>query len=143
MDLTLDYSFAIQLATFIILWIGLKRLLFDPVLQVLDERAKRTVAAQAEAERMIASADAAREAYERSIHELRVEMAHEAATARAAAQDEYQRTLAEARAAATEELVAMRAAVAAQVETARRQLAEHADTVAAEMLERVTRSGCA
>lgn len=141
MDLTLNYSFAIQLATFVILWIGLKRLLFDPVLQVLDARVERTVAAQAEAERMIASAEAAREAYEQSIHDLRVEMAHEAAAARTAAQDEYQRALAEARMAATEELMVMRAAVAAQVETARRSLAAQADAVAAEMLERVTRRG--
>ena len=137
MDLTLNYSFAIQIATFIVLFIGLKRLLFDPVLQVLEARERRTTTAQAEAAQMIASAEATRQAYKQAVHDLRVEIAQEAAVARAAAQAQYQRALGEARAAATEEMVAMRAAVAAQVEAARRSLAAQADAVATEMLDRV------
>lgn len=137
MDLSLDSSFLIQIVLFVILWFGLKRLLFDPVFDVLDERRTRTVAAQEEAESLIAAAENARAEYEESLHRKRVEMAHETSAARTAAQEESQRALADARAAAQEEISRLREQVNAQVEQARRGLSAQAEAIAAQMLDRV------
>jgi F-type H+-transporting ATPase subunit b len=137
LDLTPNYSFFIQLITFVVLWQGLKRLVFEPFLRVLDEREKRTVAAKAEAERLLVEVERTRSEYEQSLHRLRVEMAQEAASARNAAQEEGQRALAAARAAANEEMMRMRTQVAAQVDAARSSLATQAEAIAQEMLARV------
>lgn len=137
MDLTPNYSFFIQIITFIILWQGLKRLVFEPFLKVLDARDTRTVAAQADAVRLIAEAEKARQDYELSLHRMRVEMAREAAAARNAAQEEGQRALAAARASANEEMMRMRAQVSAQVEAARQTLSAQAASLAEQMLQRV------
>jgi F-type H+-transporting ATPase subunit b len=141
MDLSIDLSFLVQLILFGILWFGLKKLVFDPVLDVLDERRKRTVAAQEEAERLIRAAETARAEYEQSLHTKRIEMAQETSAARTAALEESQRALANARAAAQEEISRLRALVNAQVEDARRGLATQADAIAAQMLDQVARGG--
>jgi len=138
MDLTPNYSFFIQIITFVILWQGLKRLVFDPYLQLLDQRDRRTVTAQAEAEKLVAEAEKVRLDYEQSLQKMRVQMAQEAAAARNVAQEEGQRALAAARTAANEEMLRMRAQVAAQVEAARQSLSAQAASIAEEMLQRVT-----
>jgi F-type H+-transporting ATPase subunit b len=137
MDLTPNYSFFVQIITFVVLWQGLKRLVFDPFLRVLDARQERTVAAQADAERLLAEAEKARDEYGQKLRKMRAEMAAEATAARSAAQEEGQRALASARAAANEEMVRMRAQVAAQIQAARANLAAQADSIAQEMLGRV------
>ena len=138
MDLTPNYSFFIQIITFVILWQGLKRLVFDPYLQLLDQRDRRTVTAQAEAEKLVAEAEKVRLDYEQSLQKMRVQMAQEAAAARNVAQEEGQRALAAARTSANEEMLRMRAQVAAQVEAARQSLSAQAASIAEEMLQRVT-----
>ena len=137
MDLSPNYSFFIQIITFVILWQGLKRLVFDPFLKVLDARDERTVAAQADAERLLADVERARGEYEQSLHQMRVEMAQEASAARNAAQEEGQRALAAARASANEEMLRMREQVAAQIAAARTSLSAQAQSIAQEMLARV------
>jgi F-type H+-transporting ATPase subunit b len=141
MDLSIDLSFLAQLVLFCLLWFGLKRLVFDPVLEVLDERKRRTVAAQAEAERLVSAAELARAEYDRSLHEMRLEMAQETSAARNAAQEESQRALAKARAAAQDEISQLRSQVSAQVDEARRGLVAQAEAIAGQMLDRVARGG--
>lgn len=138
MQLVPDYTLVIQIIAFVVLWVGLKRLVFEPMMDALDARNDRTVAVRAEAERLLAAAQEAQHDYEKSLHDLRVRMAQEAARARSAAQEEGARALAEAREAANEELRKMRAQVAAQIEDARRSLTAQADEIAREMLGRVT-----
>jgi F-type H+-transporting ATPase subunit b len=141
MDLSIDFSFLAQIVLFAILWFGLKKLVFDPVLVVLDERKKRTVSAQAEAERLVSAAEDARSEYDRSLHEMRLQLAQETGAARNAAQAESQRALAAARTAAQDEISKLRAQVAAQVDEARQGLAAQAEAVAVQMLDRVARGG--
>lgn len=137
MDLTPNYSFFIQIITFVVLWQGLKRLVFDPFLEVLDARDRRTVAAQADAERLLAAAEKTRQDYELSLQKMRLQMAQDAARARNAAQEEGQRALAAARAAANQEMMRLRAQVSSQVEAARSALSAQAATIAEQMIERV------
>ena len=138
MNLTPDYSIVVQVAIFLLVFVGLRRLVFDPMQRVLAERDRRTVQAVQAAEATIATAHADRARYDEAVHQRRVEMAREAEAARHAAIEASNREVAEARAAIARELAGHRAAVAAQVEAARRALGAQADGIAAEMLQRVT-----
>ena len=137
MDLTPNSSFFIQIITFVILWQGLKRLVFDPFLAVLDARSARTVAAEADAERLRADVERSRADYEASLQKMRVTMAQESSAARNAAQEEGQRALATARAQANDEMSRLRSQVAAQISSARSTLGAQARSIAEEMLGRV------
>jgi F-type H+-transporting ATPase subunit b len=137
MQLTPDFSIFIQIAIFVVVWLGLKQLVFGPMQQVLAERDRRTVQAQHDAEALVASAHMDRARYDDAVHERRLAMAQEAEAARRAAIEESNRTITAARAAIARELAAQRAAVAAQVENARRTLGGEANGIAAEMLQRV------
>jgi F-type H+-transporting ATPase subunit b len=139
MELLPDYTILIQIVAFIVLWSVLKRLVFDPIMDVLDARNERTVAARAHAEQLLAAAESARSEYEQSLLRTRARMAQEAGAARNAAQEEANRALNETREAANEELRHMRAEVQGQIEAARRTLATQADALAEEMVGRVTK----
>jgi len=138
MQLQPDYSLLVQVVFFVILWMGLKRLLFDPVLQMLDARHERTVGTQQHAAQVTAAAETAREDCHQAVHEARQKLAQEAAEARKAAQEEHARALAAARAEAAEEVSQFRAALADQVAQARGTLSAEARTIAGQMLDRVT-----
>src|SRR5262249_23708046 len=95
------------------------------------------VAAQADAERLLADVERKRVEYDESLQKMRATMAQEAAAARNAAQEEGQRALATARAEANAEMGRLRADVAAQIAAARSTVAGAARSIAEEMLARV------
>ena len=113
MELFPDKTVFVQIVAFIILWAVLKRLVFEPIMDALDARNGRTVAARAQAEQLLAAAEAARGEYEQSLHaHARPHGARK--RARLAPQRRKKRTgaLHETREAANEELRRMRADVA-------------------------------
>lgn len=139
MQLYPNASILVQIAIFVVVWIGLRRLAFEPMQQALDERDRRTVRAERSAVAMVTAAEADRARYEQAVHERRLQMAQEAERARHAAIEESNRQIGAARAAIARDLATQRAAVAAQVDVARRTLAAEADAIAAQMLQGVTR----
>jgi F0F1-type ATP synthase membrane subunit b/b' len=139
MQLYPNASILVQIAIFVVVWMGLRRLAFEPMQRALDERERRTVHAERAAEAMVAAAQADRAQYEQAVHERRSQMAQAAERARHAAIEESNRQIAAARTAIGRDLAAQRATVAAQVDVARRQLATEADAIAAQMLLGVTR----
>ena len=139
MKLYPDLSLFIQVAIFLIVWLGLRRFAFAPMQEALDERHRRTVEAEHSAEAMVAAAHADRARYEEAVRERRLEMAQEAERARHSAIEDSNRQLAAARAEIARDLAAHRAVIAAQVEAARRTLAADAENLGAEMLQRAVR----
>jgi len=132
-----DFSFVVQIVSFGILWFGLKRLLFDPVLQVLEAREKRTTGALHAAEEMkAATADAAAE-HERRMQEVRQALSAEAGLARTATQGEEQQIVAAARTDANAELTRLRESLSRQVAAARPAVTAEAQNLATRMFERV------
>jgi F0F1-type ATP synthase membrane subunit b/b' len=117
-----DISFFIQIASFLILWVGLKRLLFDPVLHLLEEREARTAGAYRDASNMRAAADTS---------------AADTEAARTATQTQEQRVVSEARAQASTQLLQLRESLARQAAAARPALGSEARELAAQILERV------
>jgi len=141
MQLTPDFSIVYQVAIFLIVWIGLRALVFEPTQQVLEDRRRRTIEAEHSAEAMVASSEGDRARYDAAVHQRRLELQREAEAARRTAIEESNRTIAGARAAIAQELATHRAQVGAQVDAARRALHAEADTIADEMLRRVIGAG--
>jgi F-type H+-transporting ATPase subunit b len=133
-----DETFLIQIVLFVVLWFGLRRLLFDPMQRVLEEREARTTGARAEAQRLTAAAEERGADYERRIREVRQGLAVETEKARSAAMAEQQRVLSEAREQANADLGRLRESLEREAAAARPSLDAEAQQLAVRMLERVT-----
>ena len=72
-----DISFVVQVVSLLVLWFGLKRLIFDPTQSVLEERAARTSGARQAAAETRASADRRAAEYEAQIAATRQAVARE------------------------------------------------------------------
>jgi F-type H+-transporting ATPase subunit b len=132
-----DFSFVIQIASFLILWFGLKRLLFDPMLQVLEEREARTSGARHAAAEMNAAAQLSQDEYERRMHDVRLALSAEADAVRSANQAEEQRLLSETRTQANTQLSQLRDSLRRQAEEVRPALTAEARDLASRIMERV------
>lgn len=66
-----DWTFLFQIFLFLVLWLSLKRLLFDPMLSVLENRERRSEGALEEAHRTREEAQEMEEEYRRSISAAR------------------------------------------------------------------------
>jgi F-type H+-transporting ATPase subunit b len=132
-----DSSFLIQIVLFIVLWIGLKRLLFDPVLHVLETRDARTSGLNREAAAMKASAEQSAAEYERRMREVRHEISASAEAERAAAHTEERQRIAEARQQASNQVMQLRDRLADEAEAARTALGAEAHELSVRMLESV------
>ena len=140
MQLAPDYTIFFQVALFILFWMVFKALVVGPTTAVLDERHRRTVQAGLDAEQLAADAVADRARYDHKLLEQRHLMAQEAEAARHAAIAASNDEIAAARSKIMLDLAHRREQVARQVEEARRALGSEAEQVAAEMLDRVSRS---
>jgi F-type H+-transporting ATPase subunit b len=100
----LDGTFFIQLTIFLVLFLVLRSLVFQPFMRLLDERDKRTRGAREEAKAMVAEATAKVQKYEESIAQARLAAQEDRAQLRAsgtaearvvveAARQESQKTL--------------------------------------------------
>ena len=138
MELVPDYTLVVQIVLFVALWMGLKRLLFEPVLEVLEERQARTEGRMALAGEEKVRAGEAQVEYEGAIREARVRVAREGEAAEKEAWAEHARALAEARGKAAEEIGKSRGELAEVVKEASVKLGTEAEGIAEEMLARVT-----
>lgn len=129
--------FLIQLASFFLLSMALKRLLFDPFAQVLDDREKRTVGVRADAESLRARAQQASADYDRRMQDVRRTITGEFEQGRTRTAGEEREIVGEAHAQAAELLAKERAALESQAGTARAALDGRAQELAALMVERV------
>jgi F-type H+-transporting ATPase subunit b len=132
-----DFSFLIQIVSFFILWFGLKRLLFDPMIHVLEERESRTTGARHAAAEMNAAAHVSQAEYERRMHDVRQALAAEAAKTHHAIQAEEQGLLSETRAQASTQLTQLRESLRRQADEARPALTTEAGDLASRIVERV------
>jgi F-type H+-transporting ATPase subunit b len=138
MTLLPDYSLLLQIIVFVALWQGLRRLLFDPVADILDRRDARTTGALATATSIRASAAGARAQYDDAFREARQRLTQESEADRKAVQADATANLAAARDRTAAQVAQARQQLAAQVDAARTQLSAQARTLADEMLDRIS-----
>jgi F-type H+-transporting ATPase subunit b len=133
-----DSSFLIQIASFFILWLGLKRLLFDPVMDVLEAREARTTGMVRETANLKSAADHSAAEYDRRMREVHQQLSAESEKARAATATEERQFISSAREQGSAQLMQVRDSLSRQAESARALLASEAQELSARMLERVT-----
>jgi F-type H+-transporting ATPase subunit b len=125
-----DITFVIQIISFFVLWFGLKRLLFDPVLKVIDERKARTVGVREEAAHLRANATQSEAQFDREITHVRDELGRQADSARHATDAEERQIVATARGQASARLKEQRDQLRAQAESAASALAGESASLA-------------
>jgi F-type H+-transporting ATPase subunit b len=139
-ELPPDYTFVIQLVSFVVFWQLLRVILIVPMQQVLHSRAERTTGARARAEALLVEAAQVEMAVETGLADARRQGARDAEEIRRRAEAEEQAVLARYRAEAATLLERERAATEAQVIAARAPLetgaAQLADTVVTRVLGR-------
>lgn len=136
-----DFTFVIQLGTFLVLLLVLSRLLFAPFLDVLSERAERTsgdiekaAASRAEVESLSARVDA-------ELAKARSAANAEVDAVRAATREEAARLFQAAHEEATARLAELRGQVQAATAEARGTLASDARSLADAMVSAVLGNG--
>lgn len=132
--LELNYSLALQVVLFVLLWGALKRLWFDPAMRVLVERQRRSAgevekarAIEAEVERLRrehgAALQQAKTEAQREVAEIMRRAEAEQKQLIAAASEDAQRTLADVRARVAEDVAAARKTLNADVGAIAREVA--------------------
>lgn len=132
-----DISFVVQIFSFLILWFGLKRLLFDPAMHVLEERERRTSGERHAADGLRKAAAESEADYERRMREMRVTLGAESEATFKAIEAEEHTIVADARTQAGTQLMQLRERLARQADEVRPALTTEAQTLSATMLERV------
>jgi F-type H+-transporting ATPase subunit b len=135
--ISLDISILYQAVLFVILWLVLNKLLFQPYLKLLEERERKTIGAQHN------SADLEREGTQlRAQYQEKIAQAQSAGYAAKelilqAAREERERVLGQARQEAANHLERVRQEIAAAVEQERQLASAEGAAVAADMVNKV------
>lgn len=115
----------------------LKKVLFQPMEQVLEERRRRTEGALAGSEDAIRAAEEKLHEYEHKLNAARAAIYEETETARKQMASQQAAALADARAAASTRVAEARAAIAAEAAEARASLSSEAERIASRMADQV------
>jgi F-type H+-transporting ATPase subunit b len=132
-----DATVLIQVVIFVVLWIVLRRLWFEPALRLARERASRSEGAVAEARAIQAEAERLRSEHAAALDEARGAAQREMQHILRGAEAEQKRLIAEARDEAQRTLSDARARIADDVAAARRGLHEQADAIARDVARKV------
>lgn len=135
--ITIDYSVWLQIASFLVFWFLLNKLLFKPYLWILEERERKTKGARAEAAQLADTAARLKAEYEKAIADATAEAQAIKDTLRAEAARVRDQILNQAREEAAQRLHAARDALQRELQRAREQGAREAEIIAREMAEKI------
>lgn len=131
--LELNYSLAVQALLFVVLWIALKRLWFDPALRLLKERAVRSQGEIAAAREVEAEVERLRQERNLAMQQAKAETQREVAEMLRRAEAEQKELIAQASEDAQRTLAEVRGRVAEEVAAARKNLSGEIATIAREV----------
>jgi F-type H+-transporting ATPase subunit b len=135
--ISLDISILYQLILFVILWLILTKVLFQPYLKLLDERERRTTGAQHDSTELEHEGARLRAQHEEKIAQAQSLAAGERERILQAARQEREKILAQARQEAEQTLARRRQEIATALETERRLAAAEASIIWAEIASKV------
>lgn len=135
--ISLDISILYQVILFVILWLILNKVLFQPYLKLLDERERRTTGAQHDSTELEHEGARLRAQYEEKIAQAQSLAAGERERVLQTARQEREKILAQARQEAEQTLARRRQEIAAAVEAERRLAAAEAAIIGAEIASKV------
>ncbi|HKY09318.1 MAG TPA: ATP synthase F0 subunit B [Candidatus Binatia bacterium] len=135
--ISLDISILYQAILFVILWLILNKVLFQPYLKLLDERERKTTGAQHDSSELEHEGARLRAQYEEKIAQAQSAAAVERERVLQAARQEREKILAQARQEAEQTLTLRRREITTALETERRLAATEAATIGAEIASKV------
>jgi F-type H+-transporting ATPase subunit b len=137
MGISVDVTFAIQIVSFLILWAVLRRLLFDPMLDVLDQRNERTRGSLEAASHMRADVEAMRAEYDARVAAAREKSLADLEESRKLTTAEERTVLGAARDQAAGRLASARVEISKEIDAARGVLEGEAAALAGQLIEKV------
>jgi F0F1-type ATP synthase membrane subunit b/b' len=132
-------SFVIQIVSFFVLWFGLKRLLFDPFLEVLERRRARTLGVREEAAGIHSDIGRSAAEFDQQLMRVRDQISRTSDTARGATDEEERRVVTLARERAAAFLQEQREELRTEVEAARTALAGESSHFADLIVKKIVR----
>lgn len=135
--INLNATLLIQLANFLLLMFLLNRILFRPMVRLLDERRERTEGRKKKAVETESQAQAIWDDYQKKIHDAKAEADRVRAQVVRKAEAEREKLLEGAAASAEKTVTQVRARVRAEAEDARKALREEAERLGAAAAERI------
>jgi F-type H+-transporting ATPase subunit b len=136
-EVDLDLTVLGTIGLFIVLFIGLKPILFDPMLKLFEEREKRTLGAKKDAREMDQKSAGAQAKYEAEMQKARGAANAERDKLRAEGQKAENEILAKVRASTSQTMEEGRKRTAGEVAQARAQLKADAQALAKDLAARV------
>jgi F-type H+-transporting ATPase subunit b len=131
--LELNYTLAVQAVLFVVLWIALKQLWFDPTLRLLKERSARSQGQMAAARELEAQLEQLRQERNLAIQQAKAEVQREIAEMLRRAEAEQKQLIAQANEEAQHTLAEVRGQVAEEVAAARKSLSGEVGAIAREV----------
>ncbi len=135
--ININATLFIQLVNFLILMVLLDRILFRPMLRILEERRERTEGRRRQAERIDAEAEAIWADYQEKIQQAKTEADRLRTQIIRRAEAERQKLLARVAEESEKRLAEIRARIRGEVEEARKVLETEARALAEGMAERL------
>lgn len=136
-DVDVNWTFVVQIGIFLVLFLLLKPLLFDPMLRLFEERERRIEGAKNEAREMYQQADRKIALYEEQLTAVKRQASEERDKLRAAGQRQEQQILSTVRAETNMILEQGKAKIARDGATLRAELDGASQTLAREIASRV------
>lgn len=135
--ISLDISIVYQVILFVVLWLILSKVLFQPYLKLLDERERRTSGAQHDSTELEREGARLRAQYEEKIAQAQSVAAAEREGILQVAREEREKILGQARQEAEQTLARRRQEIATALESERRLAAAEAATLAVDIASKV------
>ena len=135
--LELNYSLALQIVIFLILWAALKSLWFDPAMRVIKERTRRSEGEVAKARALEGEVARLRQEHDTAVQRARADAQREVADIIRRAEAEQKQLIAQANEDAQRTLNEVRVRVAEDIAGARRTLQDEVGTIAREVAHQV------
>lgn len=135
--ISIDFSIVIQIVLFLIFWAILRRVLFNPMGRLMEERERRTEGTQLQAEVMLGEAKKLQAEYEAEIAKARAEGESVKSAIRAEAAKARDLIIEQGHEIAAEKARSIRSEVQKELAQARQTIAQEAESIAHNMAEKV------
>jgi len=133
----LNWSIFLQMFNFLLLMFILNKILYKPILKILEEREKKISDGQQEVKDLAAQGNKLVATYNEKLQAAKVEAMASKANARKQAVEQVNAVIQEARGKAEQEILQVRQRVASEIETAKKQLEPELASMAATIAEQV------
>lgn len=133
----LNWSIFVQMFNFLLLMFVLNKILYKPILKILEEREKKISEGQQEVKDLAAQGNKLVATYNEKLQAAKVEAMASKANARKQAVEQVNAVIQDARGKAEQEILQVRQRVASEIEAAKKELEPELASMAATIAEQV------